>query len=127
MNRRTTFVSRSRQMAGAEIDARKAWLLLLGDALRLGERVSGGGAVDRFEGPLFAGQVVRLKAKFPPPHVTAQAAAAAFLLLAKGFVESGFTPALAGFLAAGARTLTEMIDAETRAAFQRSCAAVGDD
>lgn len=105
---------------------RKAWTELLAEAAVIASVVGGGGKMNRDDLARWGGACWRLKAAFPIPTANAQTCAKAFLLIARGFVPAGCPVASAAFLAAGAACLTAMLEAETRAAFQRSCRATGE-
>lgn len=124
--RRATSAALSSDPALREVEARRVWGLLLSEA-RVLAGMAAEGLVERRAGDVLANLVSRPRPPFPQKHVSAQAGAEAFLILARAFVAGGFTPTLATFLREGAETLARLLDAETRAAFERSCAAAGRD
>lgn len=128
------FVRPSRRVEAplSEAECRKAWADLVAQAAAVAAVVEAGRPVELIEASTFAGRLIRLKAGFPLRWPSAQAAAEAFLIVARAFVAGGakgggHPPALAGFLAAGAACLADLLEGETRARFARSCAAVGGD
>lgn len=122
---RRPFTSPSRAAGISEAEARKAWVPVLAEAVVIAARMAAGAAVHRDDKALFAGKLIRLKAAFPQRAVSAQALAEAFLILARANVGADWPAVLAAPVRATAEALTELLDAETRAAFARSCAAVG--
>lgn len=101
-------------------EARMTWRELIVQASQLANRVREGGRVDKIEGAIFARRVIRPN-PFPLRQPSAQNAAEAFLVVARGFVASGWSESLAGFLAAGAACLDAMLtaDGHARAAHSR--------
>ncbi|MFZ5719222.1 MAG: hypothetical protein ACOY5Y_07110 [Pseudomonadota bacterium] len=109
-------------------EARRLWGEALAWARAAADAAARGEVMTATERALLAGSIVRLKGcEFPLRFASATAAAAAFGALARTFVEAGHPPALAGFLAAGAECLAAMLEADKRAAFDRSCRVVGED
>ncbi len=120
------FHSPSRAAGISDAEARKAWVAVLRAGRVLATLAAGGGRVGAQNVLELRAQLVRLKAPFPLRFVSARAGAEAFLIAARAFVAAECAPALARSVAALAEDLTDMLDAETRAAFARSCRAVGD-
>lgn len=104
-----------------DAEARQAWRDLIDRAVAVANAVRGGVAIHRDERAIFAGLVIRPRAPFPLRHASAQNAAEAFLVLARGFVASGFPAETAAFLASGATCLDAMLvaDGHARAAAGR--------
>jgi hypothetical protein len=123
---RARFHSPSREAGISEAEARKAWAPVLREALRLAALVEAGEVPSRDERALFAGRVIRLKAAFPNGAASAQACAQAFVILARAASAGNWPAPIAPFVAAGARALAELLDAETRAAFERSLRVTGE-
>lgn len=114
MNRRSSrFTSRSREAVVPQREARQAWLILLRQACLHGEWAARGIGVERFTEQSFANLVITTgRVRFPLPHVSAQSAAEAFLVVARGFVAAAVPEnrqALADFMAAGARCLEQLL------------------
>lgn len=124
------FVARHGKAAAASPDdVRRAWLELLARAVGMAAFAqtaeAEGRAIGKIEGAPFAGLVVRMRHAFPLRHVSAQAAAEAFLILARASVAAGHPAWLAALMGEAARALAGQLQDETKAAFDRSCRAVG--
>ncbi len=127
--RRGFAARQARSAAMSPDEARRAWAELLARAIGMAAFAqtaeAAGRRVDKVEGAPFAGAVIRLRAPFPLRHASAQAAADAFLILAKASVTSGHPGWLAALMGEAARALSALLADETKAAFDRSCRAVG--
>ena len=125
---RTTFASGRRDPV-ARGRARAGWIAVLDRAVELGEHAVAGGEIARLDASAFAGAVIRAgEAGFPLPYVSAEAAAAGFRHLARGFVAAAqpeLRRALGRALAEAARACRLMLqieDDQAAAAWRRRLA-----
>jgi len=131
-------------VTGGPMAERAAWRGLLAQAAEAAQVVLEGGPRDRFATAQLARAVIEISpgldtrpsrhgpvrrgVAFPLKHVSAQNAAEAFLVLARGFVAAGWPAATARSLAALAADLDAMLTAAAHAeAAQSRRVAGGDD
>lgn len=121
--------SASRADRPSRARARVAWLALLDRAILVGEAAAAGDLLERMDASAFAGDVLQTtSAAFPLPFVSAEAAAAGFRQLARGFVAAAqpeLRQALGRAMAEAARCCRRMLqidDDQAAAAWRRRLA-----